>query len=477
MSDFEPNDLRNTLTALKSDTQRVGLADASDVRRRGDHRTRTTAIVSSLSAVVLVAGAFGLSGGIGDENKRAVAPPANESKLEQTSLLVADELSTAGSTYQPTATGQGDTQLVTSCPEAKTGPLDAEMVWHRTFTNHNADPGVEPGTARHVAIQFSSRAKAAAAFETIDSWFKSCSKGEGPFEWLPVAAEAGSEVRNAFFKEWVNADEDRWEFASFGIRGNAITVLSFTLIGQNSIFTENPLEAPMLFALERLAGTRTATENTVPEDFRFAGIPELSTGEDRTVERFRHLGWRWLFSGCDSRGLRAVDGARYGMDTVTVSGSDAYRPLQTLQLAVYRDVDTARRAAEELKGQTSDCEGGPETGVLSEEGFTADNSNSWTISKTHASPDVHVAWAANKDEFAYNLVRHPGTALAVVQRGTAVLAVTVLAVTDPDHIEDLQTNEMPSAAAIADAKSAALQAARDTAVANLDRMCEVADCE
>ena len=68
--------LNDTLTSLRTDADRVPLADSDAVRRRGNQRTRRQAVGGSLAVVALVAGAVGIGGALTGTNK-ADAPPAN----------------------------------------------------------------------------------------------------------------------------------------------------------------------------------------------------------------------------------------------------------------------------------------------------------------------------------------------------------------------------------------------------------------
>lgn len=67
--------VRDTLTALRVDADRVGLSDPAGVRRRGQRRGRNQAVAGALAVVALVAGAAGLFRGL-DGDARRTAPPA-----------------------------------------------------------------------------------------------------------------------------------------------------------------------------------------------------------------------------------------------------------------------------------------------------------------------------------------------------------------------------------------------------------------
>ena len=82
----EHNDpMTHTLDTLRSDVERIPLSDSLTVRRRGDRRTRNQAVGGALAVVALVAGAVGLSGGLGGDDEAtnipAVSPTPTESPL------------------------------------------------------------------------------------------------------------------------------------------------------------------------------------------------------------------------------------------------------------------------------------------------------------------------------------------------------------------------------------------------------------
>jgi len=71
-----PDRVQETLLSLRVDTDRTAPADSVSVRRRGDQRSRHQAVGSALPVAALLAGAIGISGSLGG-NDRADAPPAN----------------------------------------------------------------------------------------------------------------------------------------------------------------------------------------------------------------------------------------------------------------------------------------------------------------------------------------------------------------------------------------------------------------
>ncbi len=89
-----------TLSALRTDVERMPLADSHSVRRRGDRRTRNQAVGGALAVVALVAGAAGLSGGFGgsssaDRNIPASGGTSASTQVDQPLTLAAQPLLTA----------------------------------------------------------------------------------------------------------------------------------------------------------------------------------------------------------------------------------------------------------------------------------------------------------------------------------------------------------------------------------------------
>jgi hypothetical protein len=84
MSDHVPNPrqgdrVRDTLTALRTDSERVPLASTADVRRRGQARTRNQAVAGLAAACVLVAVGIGAALGVAGNDESQTQIPASPS--------------------------------------------------------------------------------------------------------------------------------------------------------------------------------------------------------------------------------------------------------------------------------------------------------------------------------------------------------------------------------------------------------------
>ncbi len=476
MPDFDSNDLHNTLTGLKSDTARVGLANAADVRRRGDQRTRATAAVSGLAALAVVAGAVGVSSGLGDSTKRAYVPPAAQPKLSASSLLIADEMPLDLPGVQITewkssapAEGEGE-PVVARCQDDSLEDLGAEEVWQRTFTakNHYAEDAtaqeINGGAlgdvrARQVVAQFASAERAAAAMRAIDGWFDNyCSlSGDALLGWPDVRADGG----RARLVEYYGATaKDPWNLVGYGLNGNAITIVTHTLVptdvgggaGAGMLLNPTNVQATLRFALQRIAGSRTTTANAVPENFRFAEerrgdwVEAPEPGEDFGRTRSSHLASHWQLAPCaenpefDLRPLPS-DALRTGSLLVRVEGPGAdFFPFR--QLALYADEATAKGAAQELVEEyarcanTSDEDGRPTT---------------WTTERVAGPHDVTLATGTKKMNSSESFTR----VVAILHRGNAVLVAFEAGSAESPVVQDVRK-------AVAD---------------NVDLICEVADCE
>ncbi|HEX7189454.1 MAG TPA: hypothetical protein VF423_14635 [Actinomycetes bacterium] len=74
-----PDRITETLTALRADSDTVGLADSGAVRRRGQQRTRNQVVGSTLAVMALVAGAVGVTGSLSGGSDRSIeGPPATQ---------------------------------------------------------------------------------------------------------------------------------------------------------------------------------------------------------------------------------------------------------------------------------------------------------------------------------------------------------------------------------------------------------------
>jgi len=83
--------LNDTLTSLRSDTDRAPLADSTAVRARGNQRTRRQAVGTSLAVVAVVAGVIGVSGALtGDNNANNLPADRTTTTAPQQLNLAAD---------------------------------------------------------------------------------------------------------------------------------------------------------------------------------------------------------------------------------------------------------------------------------------------------------------------------------------------------------------------------------------------------
>jgi hypothetical protein len=67
----------DTLTALRTDTDRLALPDSGSVRRRGEQRTRNQVVGSTLAVAALVAGALGVAGSLSGSDQSIQGPPGD----------------------------------------------------------------------------------------------------------------------------------------------------------------------------------------------------------------------------------------------------------------------------------------------------------------------------------------------------------------------------------------------------------------
>jgi hypothetical protein len=82
--------MASTLDTLRSDVERTPLADSLTVRRRGDQRTRRQAVGGALAVVVVVAGAAGIYGGLGGDDRATQIPASPSPSAEPTLAIAAD---------------------------------------------------------------------------------------------------------------------------------------------------------------------------------------------------------------------------------------------------------------------------------------------------------------------------------------------------------------------------------------------------
>ena len=167
----------DTLTALRADTDRVALLDSGAVRRRGEQRTRNQVVAGALAAVVLVAGAIGVVGGLGGDERRTAPPASPSPSAEATRALAADPFF-----------ADGDVELyaepVKRSPESpdeqpkpmRCMPRMAELGAEETkgailYTD------LDPSFSQHV-LRFATAGQAAAAADELRDTFAACPEGD-----------------------------------------------------------------------------------------------------------------------------------------------------------------------------------------------------------------------------------------------------------------------------------------------------------
>lgn len=162
--------LHDTLTTLRADTDRVGLADAGNVRRRGDQRTRRQAVGSVAAVFLAVAAVAGISAGLGGNDNEGL-PPASQS-VPSDAFLAADELPD----YYPAYTVASRTATVddaqgSSCLRGLR--IDGAAAEGATsYTGKAVDR--YPVTSLHAVWRMPSAAAAAQAESQVDFWIASC---------------------------------------------------------------------------------------------------------------------------------------------------------------------------------------------------------------------------------------------------------------------------------------------------------------
>ena len=92
---MSPDRVSETLTALRTDVDRVGLADSASIRHRGRQRTRNQAIGGTLAVLLLVSAGVGIAGGLTGDDRAVNGPPAGPTVTtsqdpERTYALAAD---------------------------------------------------------------------------------------------------------------------------------------------------------------------------------------------------------------------------------------------------------------------------------------------------------------------------------------------------------------------------------------------------
>ena len=177
MNDRPTDRVADTLTALRADTDRVGLADSGAVRRRGEARTRHQVIGSSLAVAALVAGVVGISAGITGGDNRSDQVPASPEPTSQTVTLAAMPLLEAADmpkigpydTWQVSPDESAADQQSVQCLDSPSS-LDAARTEKRFFYTD-----LEATAIEHV-LQFGSAAEAQAAQTGLRDQLDACNE-------------------------------------------------------------------------------------------------------------------------------------------------------------------------------------------------------------------------------------------------------------------------------------------------------------
>ncbi len=447
-------------TLLRETAQRVptALHPAASLREDAKRHQRVRRAGAGAATATIVAAALVLGGGLPDGQKRATELPATQPDLSQDSLLIADELPVMytphPNTWQIEQTIEGKTASpVTSCKPASIESLAPDRVWRRTFTPGQLVSGAQ------VAAQFASPGQAAKAFDTVDAWFDSC-EGLKRQAWRwPAFSAFGGTGRSAAIGLPVPGDDNstRYENIGYAVNGSMLTVVTVStadsdqgapLNQQQPAEAADPMQTAMLFALQRLGGSRDLAANAVPESFTFAEEKEPSLDEPPT-EPPSNLGQEWRVISCSfdkppasREGLALRTGMRaIAHDNVDPEG--VHFETLTLQLGVYANSADARAEVEALRGRIAACAaefGGEQR----------------TLQSTAGPLDVQVAFHGRTEGF-----NEGGHAVTVVQRGNSVFVVNALASLtanneDPEVLQDRS-----------------VELAVESVEKNIDRICEL----
>lgn len=176
---FGPTDrVADTLTTLRADTDRLALPDSGSVRRRGEQRTRHQVVAGALAAVVLAAGAIGLMGGVGGDERRT-APPAESPTptAEATRAIAADPFFADGDVELYSEPVKRSPESPDEQPKPlRCMPRPAELGAEETrgailYTD------LDPTFSEHV-LRFATAEQAAAAAAGLRDAFAACPEGD-----------------------------------------------------------------------------------------------------------------------------------------------------------------------------------------------------------------------------------------------------------------------------------------------------------
>lgn len=289
------------------------------------------------------------------------------------------------------------------CQQASLRSLGARAVWHQQATDANQNRNL----VAQAAAQFPTPSEADSALSQLTRWFDECDGVTPEDGRLPDFRAGTGTVRTGTYTRAVPDDPDNViaGVVAFGVQGDAITVVWREILGQDDNFPANPLATTMRFALARLAGTRTVTENEVPAGFRFAEErAEPQWDRSPTTSRNRVLQEPWASNPCQDdhgdAGLQppASDALRTGVRLAQRST----RSMPLRQLALYPDARTAREAAAELRSDYERC-----ASVSDVVGTTT-----WVTQRPEGATDLTVAWSSYVEEEGGPATFAPAVAIA-----------------------------------------------------------------
>jgi hypothetical protein len=238
---MSPDRMTETLTALRTDVDRVGLADSASIRHRGQQRTRNQAIGGTLAALCLVAAGVGVAGGLTGNNS-AEAPPAKNGtatttqQAEQTYALATDP-----SLQESDVVGIGPYDLLRS-PEWSDGQaqsleclgnsaeLGAQQTERMLFYSD-----LDAGMRQHV-LRFDNATTATAVVGELEDRLTGCDEGDPSQETVtdrePTPVDAG-EAAFRFSRYVVPQVDAGTYYAEVAVAraGNVVLVLDWSSMG------------------------------------------------------------------------------------------------------------------------------------------------------------------------------------------------------------------------------------------------------
>ena len=237
--------LTTTLDALRSDVERTPLADSMAVRRRGEQRTRRQAVGGALAVVALVAGAVGLAGGVGGDD-RATQLPATQSPTPTAAPEKPLALASDPFLRDSDVAEIGPYQLMRS-PDS-TDALGQKQLLCMPLAQDLGAPQTEgqyfysdlEAAFKENVLRFGSAAEATAAADRLAATFARCPQGD-PAEISSVDRQAeqvalgaqGAQVATRMSRLSTPVQAGEYFYYELGIarRQNVVVVLEWTSNG------------------------------------------------------------------------------------------------------------------------------------------------------------------------------------------------------------------------------------------------------